>query len=1170
MGPDTACQVYVAAASLITDRRNMPASQSESDSDFGAAFTALMDAAGFSPDRLVARLAPGLVSRSTLYDWRKGQHLPEDTRSLLEATALCLLAARDRKAALTGMPRDEDGWLRLLAAAKQARDSRGAQHRRSPDRRPHPVLPGKLIGEWDPASLGVHRAVGGRPLPGYVRRHHDDLLNSALHPQAHGSRLVVLRGGSSTGKSRAAYQAVKECLPSWRVDYPRTPAALEQRLRDGVAPHSVIWLGELRDYVERADGPVALDLLADLLDSDRQIVVITTLWHEHWAAYTDSRANKPGAPHPGSAIQAVLTALPELRVQGETPSRGAVIDVPDRFTQSEVTLALQQKDPVLRDAVTAAAAAGAKGEITQYLAGVPDLLKQYEGAGRDPYGQAILSAAVDAARLGHPGPYTPKLLREAVSGYLTDRQRTADISGWWDNAMAYCTEELNGAVRALEPVPPAQGTGIAGYRLADYLEQHGRHSRQGHRCPVTLWDSLIANTTAPGHLTRLAWAAYSRGLYRLASLLSRRAISLGEDNPGAFVLLLPKLGPDDARRASLWVADRIAVKDPRAVASLLNGFREGGYTEAVTSLLERHPADHVMLNQPRDALLLIDALHNAGAIEQAAQLAAATAGRLTGRDLLGYPSLLEEFSQIASEDIAAVTAIRIARQCDLSSFFDVAKLLQVLREQPEAATELAERAAMHAAIDNPLGTAWLLDALRQAGAGSAVTALLARAPADQANLHGALSPYGPWGSLGIAKLLGALRRADAEEAATALASRLANQVALEEPSVSESLLRAFWRVGEEVTALLAPHIARRVRTDEPRSTTWLLDSFRATGAVAESVELARRAAGNVALRDPEAIAGLLGQLRQTGAQEAITALLDRHPADHVELRNPAGIAALLSELRRTEAPEAAAALLDRHPADHVELNDLGGIAALLSEFHLAQGDGTTSTAQLPQAVTGLLLRCAENKPDSLTSLLGMLHQAGANRAVIGATAMQAAEHIQLHTPRHLTALLDELHETGAKEAASALLARGQAHSITYYEHGSVAHMLTALRQAGADGDVVNAAAVRAAERTPLDNPERVARLLDDLREAGATEAISVLLGRRPADHIAHYDDMYIVRLLHALRRAGGWAAAATLAARAANEGLYHAALTFQHPEDQDFPFGREPDNTASLPWTWED
>jgi hypothetical protein len=570
MGPDTACHVYVAAASLITDRRNMPASQPESDSDFGAAFTALMDAAGISPDRLVARLAPGLVSRSTLYHWRKGQHhhwrkgqhLPEDTRPLLDAIALCLRAARDRKAALAGMPRDQDGWLRLLAAAKQARDSRGAPHRRSPDRRPHPVLPCKLIGEWDPASLGVHRAVGGRSLPGYVRRHHDDLLNSALQPQAHGSRLVVLRGGSSTGKSRAAYQAVNECLPSWRVDYPRTPAALEQRLRDGVAPRSVIWLGELRDYVERADGPVALDLLADLLDSDRQIVVITTLWHEHWASYTASRANGPGAPHPGSAIQAVLTALPELRVQGETPSRGAVIDVPDRFTQSEVTLALQQKDPVVRDAVTAAAAAGARGEITQYLAGVPDLLKQYEGAGRDPYGQAILTAAVDAARLGHPGPYTPKLLRDAVSGYLTDRQRTADISGWWDNAMAYCTEELNGAVRALEPVPPAQGTGIAGYRLADYLEQHGRHSRQGHRCPVTLWDSLIANTTAPGHLTRLAWAAYSRGLYRLASLLSKRAISLGEDNPGAFVLLLPKLGPDDARRASLWVADRIAVKDP--------------------------------------------------------------------------------------------------------------------------------------------------------------------------------------------------------------------------------------------------------------------------------------------------------------------------------------------------------------------------------------------------------------------------------------------------------------------------------------------------------------------------------------------------------------------------------------------------------------------------------
>jgi hypothetical protein len=483
------------------------------------------------------------------------------------------------------VPRDEVGWLRLLAASKQARDSRGAQDRRGPNRRSHPALPGKLVGEWDPISLGVHRAIGGRSLPKYVRRRHDDLLRSVLDPQVRGNRLVVLRGGSSTGKSRAAYQAVMERLPSWKVDYPRTPAALEQRLRDGVGLRTVIWLGELRDYVDGVSGQVALDRLADLLDLEGQIVIITTLWHEHWAAYTASRAGGPDATRPASSIQAVLKALPELSVQGADPSRGGVIDIPDRFTRDEVALALQQEDPVLSEAVSAAATAGARGEITQYLAGVPDLLKQYEGAGGDPYGQAVLTAAVDAARLGHPGPYTTQLLQDAVSGYLTDRQRTTDISVWWDKAMDYCTEELNGAVRALEPVPPEHGTGIVGYKLADYLDQHGRHSRQGYQCPKTTWDSLVANTTTAGDLGRLAQAAYSRGLYRLASMLSRQAISLGNDNPYSFLCLLPMLGPDDARRASLWVADRIVLRDSRAVASLLNAFREAGAAEAVTTLL---------------------------------------------------------------------------------------------------------------------------------------------------------------------------------------------------------------------------------------------------------------------------------------------------------------------------------------------------------------------------------------------------------------------------------------------------------------------------------------------------------------------------------------------------------------------------------------------------------
>src|ERR1035438_6470741 len=67
---------------------------------------------------------------------------------------------------------------------------------------------GRLAGRWDPVELGVHRVIGGGAMPRYVSRPHDELLRAVLDPAVPASRLVVVRGGSSTGKSRAAYEAV--------------------------------------------------------------------------------------------------------------------------------------------------------------------------------------------------------------------------------------------------------------------------------------------------------------------------------------------------------------------------------------------------------------------------------------------------------------------------------------------------------------------------------------------------------------------------------------------------------------------------------------------------------------------------------------------------------------------------------------------------------------------------------------------------------------------------------------------------------------------------------------------------------------------------------------------------------------------------------------------------
>jgi hypothetical protein len=141
--------------------------------------------------------------------------------------------------------------------------------------------------------LGVHKVIGGGPLPPYVLRPHDEVLAAVLDPGVPASRLVVVRGGSSTGKTRAAWEAVRGQLADWQLDYPQDPAALKEWLDAGIPPRTVLWLGELRQYTGADGGAHVLGLLADLLDGEGRLL-ITTMWPEQWDAYQD--AARPDQP----------------------------------------------------------------------------------------------------------------------------------------------------------------------------------------------------------------------------------------------------------------------------------------------------------------------------------------------------------------------------------------------------------------------------------------------------------------------------------------------------------------------------------------------------------------------------------------------------------------------------------------------------------------------------------------------------------------------------------------------------------------------------------------------------------------------------------------------------------------------------------------------------------
>jgi hypothetical protein len=80
---------------------------------------------------------------------------------------------------------------------------------------------------------------------------------------------MVVRGGSSTGKTRAAYEAAR--LARWRLVSSPGPGALKERLDAGIPPGTVLWLGELRQFADADGGAAVLDRLANLLDGEGQL-----------------------------------------------------------------------------------------------------------------------------------------------------------------------------------------------------------------------------------------------------------------------------------------------------------------------------------------------------------------------------------------------------------------------------------------------------------------------------------------------------------------------------------------------------------------------------------------------------------------------------------------------------------------------------------------------------------------------------------------------------------------------------------------------------------------------------------------------------------------------------------------------------------------------------------
>jgi hypothetical protein len=462
------------------------------------------------------------LPKSTVGEIVRGKRLPAKGK-LLTFLEVCGVAQADLAQWLAAWERASTADLARPAGAVRVREAR-------------------------PRLLGVHAAISvpGVPddgSPHYVPRDVDAAefgIRARVRVAAQAGGFVLLVGGSSVGKTRCAFEAVKALLPEWWLVHPAGPAEVNALAQ--VPPlRTVVWLDELQRYLDGERGLTGGAVRA-LLNGPHPIVIIGTLWPDRYAAYI---VPAPGGTDPHAREREVLDLAAVIRIAAE-------------FSPAEQDRA---RAAAARDRRLAAALETAGHGLPQTLAAAPQLVARWQDAKvADPYAWAVLTAALDVARLGARAPLSADLLRAAAPGYCTSRQQAEAPINWFQQALAHATEKLRGAAAALSPVGAGMGQ-VAGYTVADYLLQHAGRERRTARVPASTWDTLPGHIHDPADCARLADGAMGRLLYRYAIPLYQHVSDANVSDKFAasqLVRLLADRGDLDGLRARADAGDGYA------------------------------------------------------------------------------------------------------------------------------------------------------------------------------------------------------------------------------------------------------------------------------------------------------------------------------------------------------------------------------------------------------------------------------------------------------------------------------------------------------------------------------------------------------------------------------------------------------------------------------------
>ncbi|MFG1961237.1 hypothetical protein [Nonomuraea sp. NPDC049028] len=809
-----------------------------------------------------------------------------------------------------------------------------------------------IFGDLNPRDLGVQQSLvldrGSRgerdALTPYFHRDHDTALWIEMERnKAEGaSKLILVAGSSTTGKTRALFEATHSLLQEWNVHRPDDSCTLLETLQSPLQENVIIWLDEAQVFFSDERRSEIATALIRVLSNSRNLMVLGTIWRVPYLNELMARGRLPD-------INAQIRRLLESRYT-------TIIGVPSSFTSNEMDSieALAKSDTRISMALKAGRS---YGQIIQHLTGGPELISRInDGSSFRPHEKALIYAAIDAKRIGYGKSLSREFLAKAADGYMSPRERPGEddwaVSSLRDLSRGYREDSSRTDVRntlsAINSHRMRSGSSRELYVPSDFIVQHYLGVRSSQLGPAELWEALCEHSRDPSDLGQVAEFAWIRGLYRYSAMLHARSAAQGSYNNPGLLGAMKFCDPTDISRAADWVVAHIDMSDLRSVGNFLEEAREYNQDDVIQKLLARLP--RTGLTQAK--------LSDIGAII---------------REL----SRPEMFSTHGRQ-----FAVDSLQHVQIDSLLHAGVLLSYLREPDrlDLADLIASRIAKEAIVDSPVGVGAVLVGMKSLALSAPLEAFVKRLIAES-NILDVESVYGfldwceyvddrdsatkflergvvellpiadPRALLEICKILLRLER---EDDAQRLTDRVHEAVDVSDPiSVADAIVfMDSVRTYGLKEHLIDEEVLVNVPLGATHAATYFLSTLSQRGdhALLSRIQ-SRRPLQNIELGDGADVANLMNVLQNLNFYAEIEYILGLLPEVSAIYRTPLDVAMMLETLRSLEAADAIQRLLDQAHEASIKIDawEKAHQVFLLEEF---RASGAT------KSVDRFLRRCA--------------------------------------------------------------------------------------------------------------------------------------------------------------------------------------------------------------------